>query len=209
MHFCNRHSSFSVEGARGREQVKLNTPRSPSFSVSIRDGDSGVLNGLRNELSPPTSSQIVGVVIDADDNIIDRWKEIREEVERATAISLRDKPTRGGTIIDAESSSRVDVSRVGVWIMPDNENSGELEDFTQQMLPADDAVWPLSQEYINGIPDEHRKFAVHKATKAQFYAWLAARRQPGLMGASIGAEDLEIDGALCQRFGAWLEELFG
>ena len=201
MHICNRYSSFSVEGELGSEHVRLNSPPNLSFSVSAKGNDSELLKDLRNQLSPP-SPQVVGIIMDADEDIANRWEGIMQELARAN-IALPSNPASDGTIVNTQG-----LPRVGVWIMPDNESSGELEDFVQQMLPDDDPVWSLSKEYINGIPVEHRKFAERKRLKAQFYAWLATRRQPGLMGATIGAEDLEIDGALCQRFIAWIEDLF-
>ena len=202
LHICNRHSSFSVDGELGSEQVKSNSPPNLSFSVMDMGGDSELLKDLRNQLSPP-SPQVVGIIVDADDDISKPWDDIKERIADA-GINLPDEPVRDGTIINTPG-----LPRVGVWIMPDNANNGELEDFVQQMLPVDDPVWPLSQGYIDGIPDEHRKFAERKKTKAQFHAWLATRSLPGLMGKTIGDGDLDIDGALCRRFVAWIEDLFG
>ena len=202
LHICNRHSSFSVEGELGSEQVKLNSSPNLSFSVVDMHGDAELLKDLRNQLSPP-SPPVVGIIMDADDDISKRWNDIRERTT-SVGISLPDERIQDGTIIDTPG-----LPRFGVWIMPDNESSGELEAFAQQMLPVDDPVWPLSQRYIAGIPDEHRKFAEGKILKAQFHAWLATRRRPGLMGLAIRARDLDIDGPLCRRFVAWLEELFG
>ena len=138
--------------------------------------------------------------MDADDNITDRWDSIREEVERATDIVLRDKPKSEGTIVNMAGSPHVDVSRIGIWIMPNNVAGGELEDFAAEMLPSNDPVWPVSQDYINEIPKVYPDFRNHKKTKAEFYAWLATRKLPGAMGAAIGAGDLEIDGPLCKKF---------
>ena len=92
--------------------------------------------------------------------------------------------------------------------MPDNCSPGELEDFVAKMIPASDAVWPLSQRYIDGIPEADKKFSEKKQPRAQLYAWLAAREDPRQMGAAIGARDLKVDGALCQEFVAWLTRLF-
>ncbi len=93
--------------------------------------------------------------------------------------------------------------------MPDNESNGELEDFVAQMIPSRDPVWPLSQRYIDGIPQAAQKFTDDKAAKAQLYAWLAARRHPRLMGWAVRDEDLAVNGELCERFVAWLIRLFG
>ena len=93
--------------------------------------------------------------------------------------------------------------------MPDNESHGELEDFVAQMIPKDDPVWPLSKSYIEGIPEAHRKFSEKKKLRAQLHGWLAARRDPRLMGVAIGANDLDVDVALSRKFAAWLTNLFG
>ena len=92
--------------------------------------------------------------------------------------------------------------------MPDNASPGELEDFVSQMIPPGDPVWPISQDYIERIPPEDRKFADGKTLRAQLHAWLAAREDPRQMGLAIRARDLNTDGELCQRFIKWLERLF-
>lgn len=102
-----------------------------------------------------------------------------------------------------------DLPRVGVWLMPDNQSTGELEDFVSEMIPSDDAVWPLSEDYIEGIPLADRKFAENKTQRAKVHAWLAAREDPRQMGQAIRARDLEVNGELCDKFVAWLRRLFG
>ena len=76
------------------------------------------------------------------------------------------------------------------------------------MIPDCDPVWPLARAYIDGIPCAERKFIPKKQQRAEVHAWLAAREDPRLMGAAIGARDLDVDGPLCQSFVAWLERLF-
>ena len=92
--------------------------------------------------------------------------------------------------------------------MPDNVRAGELEDFIAAMIPAGDPVWPLAQEYINGIPARHREFRPRKILKAQLHAWLAARAEPRPMGSAIRTGELRVDGPLCQIFADWLVRLF-
>ena len=97
---------------------------------------------------------------------------------------------------------------IGIWLMPDT-SAGELEDFVAQMIPGEDAVWPLSQSYIAGIPAADRKFAAHKTLRAQIHAWLAAREDPRQMGLAIRTGDLDVNGPLCRKFVVWLTNLFG
>lgn len=92
--------------------------------------------------------------------------------------------------------------------MPDNESSGELEDFVSSMVPVGDPVWPLSESYIDGIPAGIREFSDNKVLRATVYAWTATREQPGRMGAAIKEGDLEVNGELARKFLEWLQRLF-
>ncbi len=112
----------------------------------------------------------------------------------------------GGIVIEGNPEFRV--PRVGVWMMPDNGSPGELEDFVIGMVPEADTVFPLASAYINDIPEGERKFAADKTRKAELHAWLAARKEPGRMGAAIGAGDLSVDGELARQFLDWLRRVF-
>ena len=142
----------------------------------------------------------LGILLDANTNSGARWQSVRDRLAQA-GIAAPERLSPGGTIIESRP-------RVGVWLMPDNGSPGELEDFVAQMIPDGDAVWPLSQSYIDGIPCAERKFSPKKKKRAQVHAWLAARDDPRLMGAAIGAGDLAVDGALCRAFVSWLKALF-
>ena len=103
----------------------------------------------------------------------------------------------------------MDVSpRVGIWLMPDNNSPGEIEDFIAMMIPCNDAVWPLSETYIDSIPVTHRKFREGKILRSKVHAWLAAREAPRRMGSAIGAGDLNVDVELSKKFVSWLRVLF-
>ena len=144
--------------------------------------------------------QAVGILLDANTDPAGRWDAVKYRLEQAN-INLPENLCASGTIIESHP-------RVGVWLMPDNAAPGELENFVAQMIPACDPVWPLAQGYIAGIPCAERKFIPKKQRRAEVHAWLAAREDPQQMGAAIGARDLQVDGALCQEFVAWLTRLF-
>ena len=148
--------------------------------------------------------QALGILVDANDSPATRWQSISDRLASLDIQTPGGTSSRRLTIIDAT----VGMPRIGIWLMPDNQSRGELEDFVAEMIPDNDPVWPLSQDYIGRIPDEHREFAENKATTAEVYAWLATREDPRQMGAAIGARDLDIDGDLCTRFTDWLDRLF-
>lgn len=148
-----------------------------------------------------TEDQALGILVDANACLSARWAELRVRLEEV-GVALADSPDPDGTVIDGDI-------RIGLWLMPTNTSDGELEGFVSRMIPGGDPVWLRACHYIDGISEADRKFAADKAAKARLYAWLAARKEPRLMGWAIRDEDLEVDGDLCQRFVAWLTRLFG
>lgn len=167
--------------------------------VVAKNGVREVIKSITNEIKAPGRTA-VGFVLDANDELYDRWASINNQL-RKVSLGLPDKPIRSGTIVSR-------TPRVGIWLMPDNESPGELEDFVAQMIPDDDPIWPLAKQYIGGIPEADRQFTLKKARRAEVYAWLSARKNPGLMGAAIGKHDLKTDGTVCREFSQWLRRLF-
>ena len=173
------------------------------FSVLDKGGDDPLLKSLKTEIIAP-DREALGVMLDVDDDLSARWDAITHRL-RSADISAPTAPDPYGTIIPGTE----DTPRVGVWLMPDNDKLGQLEDFVVRMIPDSDPVWPLSLAYVDGIPLSDRKFKETKTERAKVHAWLATREAPRLMGAAIRTGDLAIDGDLCRRFLAWLDKLFG
>ena len=169
-----------------------------SKSISVKNGIDNLLSAIEGEIKMP-GRQALGIIVDADIDLSARWESVAHRL-RIENIQVPDAPDPDGTIIEGNP-------HVGIWLMPDNASAGELEDFIADMIPPNDPVWPLSADYINGIPPAHKKFAANKETRAKVHAWLAARENPRPMGQAIRARDLEIGGALCRRFIRWLDNL--
>ncbi len=172
------------------------------FCIREKGSVEKLLDSIDTEIETP-GLQSLGILVDANTNLAGRWQAVKNRLaETGYYPSLPAHQSPSGTIIAGPP-------RVGVWLMPDNSSQGELEDFVAQMIPAGDPVWPRARGYIDGIPQAERKFSDKKELRAQVHAWLAAREDPRQMGAAIGATDLDVGGALCQDFVAWLTALFG
>ena len=156
------------------------------FQISPRGGVEGVIESIRDE-ARALGRQALGILVDANDSPATRWQAISDRLA-SVGIQTPAAPHPNGTIIEAAD----DMPRIGIWLMPNNQSPGELEDFVAQMIPDIDPVWPLSQDYISRIPNDHREFAENKVSTAEVYAWLATREDPRQMGAAIGARDLGI-----------------
>ena len=174
----------------------------PSFQIEDKGTLGQVLDAIGPELKV-SGRKALGVLVDANDSLADRWRDLSSRC-RAENIDLPPRPITTGTILETVDGR----PRIGIWLMPDNESPGELEDFVQRMIPADDPVWPRSEDYVDRIPVPDRRFRPGKLLRAKLYAWLATRENPGRMGAAIGARDLRVDGALGSTFSRWLRSLF-
>lgn len=175
----------------------------PEFCIDEKGGIDKLLESIVGEVLVE-DRKAVGIVVDADEDPEGRWESVAGQL-REVHIEIPQEPTPGGICIEGGSH----LPRVGVWLMPDNRSTGELEDFVKAMLPDADPVWPCSTRYIERIAPEHRKFKEKKELRAKVHAWLATRKQPGRMGAAIKEGDLEIDGELAVGFADWLRRLFG
>ena len=201
-HLCKQHqatlSFFFSDPDKDDSQVPVSDR--PAVFIWVTGNINEVLKSIVPQIKAP-DRQAVGILVDANDDVTGRWEAIRNRLQGAD-INPPQRLSPDGTIIQANPL-------IGIWLMPDNLSAGELEDFVVQMIPEGDQVWPLSQRYIEEIPQEERKFSDGKILRAQLYAWLAAREDPRRMGLAIRAQDLKVDGTLSQKFVVWLNALFG
>ena len=174
----------------------------PEFSIQIGGNVAKALEAIGPTLLV-SDRRAVGILIDADDDPSGRWNELTDRLSEEGI----DAPPRAdpyGAIIEPDG-----YPRIGVWMMPDNQSPGDMEDFVRGMIPDRDPVWPRSQRYVEEIPLAHRRFRHAKLLRAQLYAWLATRMIPQRMGAAIGAGDLGATGPSVVKFADWLKRLFG
>lgn len=193
---------LSVEGWIDKsivESIVKQNQSKANICVKPYGGVNNLVNDIKNTINSP-GIMAVGIVVDADDNPTERWEMISDQVRRA-GINLPADPDPGGVITDS-------IPRVGVWLMPDNQSCGEIEDFVTGLIPDNDPVWSRAEGYIDNIPEDHRKFCSAKISKAKTYAWVSTRRRPGLIGASVNPDDLDLNKELYKRFVHWLEELY-
>ena len=172
------------------------------FQIVAKEGFDSLRASIHPELNAP-GRLALGILADANSNPVSRYQSISQALTDARSSPPARLPATGAL---CAGPRRVNV---GVWLMPDNANSGELEDFVAAMIPPADAVWPLSTAYIDGIPQAARKFPDHKITRAQVHAWLAAQERPQLMGAAIRDRSLDVNVPVATTFVAWLRALFG
>lgn len=192
-----------VEGVDDKHVVEhLRRRLAPDLAFCCRStgGSDPLLKAIPLELRPDDRIAL-GILMDANADISARWRSIGNRL-RGGNVRLPDQPEDGGTVVNGDL-------RVGVWLMPDNSRPGELENFVAELIPKDDPVWPLAEQYINGIPSRDRRFSSSKELRAKLHAWLATRERPRQMGTAIGAGSLDATVPAAAELVAWLTALFG
>lgn len=209
------YQQLLVEGKNDRhviwalcEQYQL----SETFTVEVPPGKRegvesllAVLPVLLNE----KKLQTLGIVVDADQDLAARWQSIRDRLiaRDYPKADIPDSPRVKGWVYQPED---IYLKRVGVWVMPNNQLPGMLEDFVALLMPENDNLRPKAEEILREIETEglNRYGEIHRA-KALIHTWLAWQETPGMpMGQAITARVLQRESAIAQVFVAWLQRLF-
>ena len=172
----------------------------PEFRIQVKENVDSLLEDIGAELKAP-GRKVVGILLDANEDLRARWDAVFNRLRNESIEVPYSGPDPGGIVVKSNP-------RVGIWFMPNNRTSGELENFILEMIPENDPIWPRSREYIDSIPSTDRKFKDKKVLRAKIHSWLATREDPRFMGQAIGTEDLKIDGTLCTTFVEWIKKLF-
>jgi hypothetical protein len=146
-------------------------------------------------------------VLDADQNLMRRWQQVLTVIEKVSSgYVLPSQPDPVGVIIPAPDDYK---PRLGIWLMPDNQNLGELEDFVAYLIADGDQLRPYALDVLSKIEAAKLNKYKHKRSKAFIHTWLAWQKEPGLpMGAAITAKALSADSPIALIFINWLNRLF-
>jgi hypothetical protein len=184
------YQQFEIHDAGGIKP-SLNT-----FSIAIKSGN----------------YENIGIVVDADTDLLKRWQEIKNILTTEGYKQIPQNTSSKGTIIvDTEE----ELPTIGIWIMPNNQITGMLEDFIRFLVPTDDELLPIAQNQINEIikAGKNRFSETHKS-KAIIHTWLAWQEMPGTqLGKAmtyrfIKSQQYILDDGKASDFINWLQDLF-
>jgi Protein of unknown function (DUF3226) len=176
------------------------------------NGVEDVLGSLVTRLRLANEPRL-GVVIDADpvgdarDAVTLRWLQISEILRKVGYQTFPEHPVPEGTIL--RESGKPDF---GVWIMPNNELPGMVENFVGSLVPDADKprkLWKRAAETVHGIPVDERLFRPTDVNKATIHTWLAWQEEPGIpMGLAIRKGFLNPHASPAMSLISWLRALF-
>ena len=218
---AQRRSSLRVEGGDDSHAIRHLLIRNgidydhqpwPSWFPSIEEvkgGKTGVLDNAERLVRAASSGRI-GFVLDADDSVRDTWAAMRSRLLQVGLDPPSVVPTQG--LVGESVEFR---ARVGVWLMPDNQQEGEqgegtLERFLETLVHVADPLLPHAREATGRAKTEHgARYPDRDVKKAVLHARLAWQEEPGLpYGTAIRARYFRHDSPTAGRFVDWFRRVF-
>lgn len=214
-------SSLRVEGRDDRHalvhllirnDIDYEQQEWPAWLPSIEEvkgGKPGVLDNMEL-LVRASSNKRIGFVLDADNSAQATWSAVRSRLLQVGVDLPATLPTQG--FVGETSEYR---ARVGVWLMPDNEQEGAqgegtLERFLETLVNEADPLLQYAHKATQQARTEHgARYDDVDVRKAELHAWLAWQEEPGLpYGTAIKARYFRHDTPVATRFVAWFRRLF-
>jgi len=174
--------------------------------IEIEDGQGDKLfkKPIMSARFKDPNTNILGIVLDADENCLDKWKKI-EHLCREHVQDIPKYLPQKGLVIPSKQG------RFGVWIMPDNQHPGMLETFLKYLVPKKYHCL-LSYAEMASKRAKSRFGAQYGNThydKAVMHTWLAWMEPPGKpFGTALSSKILNWDAEMARPFLNWLIDLY-
>lgn len=186
----------------------IDWPQDPQhWPVYIENGlsaDEILADGFLTAKIKAADTQMLGVMFDADTNPTGRYTRFRTRL-MGLFPTLPDVLPGGGLIAEND-----DHKRVGLWIMPDNQQAGDLEAFLRLMIPSDaEHIWQLSMRSAEEARRIGAPFRDCHSMKANIYTFLAWHDPPGQHpGMAITKRALDPHAHCAVPFAGWFRQLY-
>jgi hypothetical protein len=174
-----------------------------TFGIYQCGSDDRVLRRLDALIISSNRPQVIGVMLDADTSVEGRWQSIKSKLQSYT---LPNKPDADGTVVESSSDEK---PKLGFWLMPNNQDSGMLEDFCAELAQpeslafARECVEQAQAMQVTTFKEVHR-------SKAVIHTYLAWHDEPGYpLGKAITSQALRPHTDVAVKFTNWLIRLFG
>lgn len=176
--------------------------------ITIRDkeGISNILATLKTEVD--ANQDFLGIVVDANSSLDSRWQSLSDKLKDKEIgySNVAENPVKDGLILDSQGF----LPKFGVWVMPNNELVGKIENFIRLLVAEErENLWQIAEKVVGEIPAEEKLFAEKDIIKAQVHTFLAWQDEPGRpMGESITRRYFQIDAPEALNFVEWIRNLF-
>lgn len=209
LHVEGKNDKFAIGDLLKKHGLECNPTTGPVF---IRDHGSDENNGRGIEellrdfeyAVQQSTDSCVGFVLDADQNFKKRWLDVLSRLQRLGADPPKLMP-QSGLIVEVGTFH----ARVGIWLMPNNNSPGALEDFLRSLIPDDDPLVEHAKSSTKAAKRKGARFRLVDERKAILHAWLAWQKKPGLpYGSAINAAYFKHNRQMAAAFVAWFCDLY-
>jgi hypothetical protein len=177
---------------------------SETFGIYQCGSDSGVLKRLNALIVRPNPPQVIGVMLDADNpSLAGRWDSIKSKLKHYS-YALPKNPNADGTVVEGSKYE----PKLGFWLMPNNQDSGMLEDFCAEL--AEPVSLAFARDCVKQAQTRNATtFKVVHHSKAVIHTYLAWHDEPGYpLGKAITRQALRPHTEVAVKFANWLIQLF-
>ena len=177
----------------------------PNFGFCKCGSDNQVLSRLNALLKKSEKPNILGVILDADKDVNARYQNIKSKAKDKNFYqNLPDSMPKTG-LIHTERS----LPKLGIWIMPNNQDNGALEEFYLELatnIDVDfiDKIIQQAEEKkgITSFKPQHR----NKAMMHTYFAWQDSPSMP--LHSAVRKTALDNNKDIAKAFKKWLTDLF-
>ena len=177
--------------------ININYRETFSVEVPLETEGQGIetlLASLTDKLKDENLCTL-GIVVDADENVAARWQAVTNRLRKIGYDKIPAIPVTEGWV-DQQS----ELPKVGVWLMPNNQIPGMLEDFVACLIPEGDILKEKAEAILREIEEENLNgYSLVHRPKALIHTWLAWQESPGMpMGQAITARVLSYNSSIAE-----------
>lgn len=210
-----------LEGNEGyvlSEILKLSNSRLPlgyptteqyveEFLKSVR-GFTNVKQALIEQIEAPEVTN-VGIIVDANN----KGSKARFDSIKTTLSQNLPQVNNWNFVAESPSGWVADVAlnfRIGLWVMPNNNDHGYFEHFLTQLIDPADQSFIAAQEILSSAQEGgQQRFPDLRSQKALLALYLAIQKEPGMSAVTALRKGLlGHNHPLAQRFVSWYEQTF-
>ena len=197
------------------KKLSLNTTVKVALPKEVNNDEynskEGVFNLLEILLSQLDDGQFSHIAAIVDSDYIKHGQGYQKTIARISTIidplgfELKEAESTQNGLCFKHSDGLADF---GLWIMPDNQNEGMLEDWIKSCIKEDEStLFQQASDAVESISDP--KFKEHLISKAEVATWLAWQKKPGhgLYGA-LNDDLLDNTQLLFQAMEQWLKAIY-
>ena len=174
-----------------------------NFGLYDSGSDAMALKRLSALIAGSEPLKVIGIVLDADNpNMQSKWFSVKNRLVKL-GYEMPDSPIQNGTIVNGDN-----LPRVGLWLMPNNNVDGMLEDFCRTL--ASDSAIDFAQACALEAKDKgYSSFKDVHLSKSTIHIFLAWQDEPGMpLGQAITSKTLDATQPSALQFISFLKRLF-